>query len=175
MNKTSFLLVGSLIIFASCGAQETKEADAATDAPVEAAKVEQELTPELKNMIAGQEFLLENAKREGVVSLPSGLQYEVMVEGKGSSPALTDQVTTHYAGTLIDGTPFDSSVERGTPATFPVNGVIPGWIEALQLMKVGSKWKLFIPSNLAYGPRAMGPVIKANSTLVFEVELLKIN
>ncbi|MEM9916778.1 MAG: FKBP-type peptidyl-prolyl cis-trans isomerase [Bacteroidota bacterium] len=127
------------------------------------------------NIEAGAKFLAENAKRESVISLPSGLQYEVMTEGSGPKPKATDKVTTHYHGTLMDGTVFDSSVKRGEPATFPVNGVIKGWVEALQLMPVGSKWKLFIPYNLAYGERGAGAMIKPFSTLIFEVELLKIN
>ncbi len=127
------------------------------------------------NIEAGAAFLAENAKRPGVVTLPSGLQYEIMKAGTGPQPKATDKVTTHYHGTLIDGTVFDSSVERGQPATFPVNGVIQGWVEALQLMPVGSKWKLFIPYNLAYGERGAGAQIKPFSTLVFEVELLSIN
>lgn len=127
-----------------------------------------------KNLAAGEAFLAENAKREGVVALPSGLQYEILTEGTGEMPKATDTVTTHYRGTLIDGTEFDSSIKRGEPATFPVSGVIPGWTEALQLMKVGSKWKLFIPAKLAYGDRQRGPIIQPNSTLVFEIELLGI-
>ncbi len=123
---------------------------------------------------AGQAFLEENKKRTGVVSLPSGLQYEVIKEGNGPKPALTDTVKVHYHGTLIDGTVFDSSVERGEPISFPVNGVIRGWVEALQLMPQGSKWKLFIPSELAYGDNDAGPVIKGGSTLIFEVELLQV-
>lgn len=123
----------------------------------------------------GKKFLENNAKREGVVVLPSGLQYEVLKAGEGQKPKATDKVTTHYHGTLIDGTVFDSSVERGQPATFPVNGVIQGWVEALQLMQVGSKWKLFVPYNLAYGDRGAGPKIGPFTTLVFEVELLSID
>ena len=122
----------------------------------------------------GQEFLTENGKREGVVSLESGLQYEVINEGTGATPALTDKVRTHYHGTLIDGTVFDSSVERGEPISFPVNGVIAGWTEALQLMKVGSKWRLFVPYDLAYGERGAGQDIGPFATLIFEVELLEI-
>ena len=122
----------------------------------------------------GKEFLAANAKRPEVKTLPSGLQYEVMKEGTGAIPTAQDKVSVHYHGTLIDGTKFDSSVERGEPAEFGVTQVIPGWVEALQLMKTGSKWKLFIPSNLAYGERAAGAVIKPFSTLVFEVELLDI-
>jgi len=125
---------------------------------------------------ASVEFLAENAKREGVQVTDSGLQYEVMAaaEGEGTKPAATDTVRVHYHGTLADGTVFDSSVERGEPAQFPVNGVIQGWIEALQMMQPGDKWKLFIPAELAYGARSPSPKIPANSALVFEVELLEI-
>lgn len=126
------------------------------------------------NSELGKAFLAENAKREEVTTTVSGLQYEVLSEGKGDSPKATDEVTVHYHGTLIDGSVFDSSVERGQPATFPVNGVIPGWIEALQLMKPGAKYKLFIPSDLAYGERGAGQKIGPNSTLIFEVELISI-
>ncbi len=123
---------------------------------------------------AGERFLKENQQREGVVTLPSGLQYEVIRMGDGKRPAATDKVRTHYHGTLIDGSVFDSSVERGEPISFPVNGVIKGWQEALQLMPVGSKWKLYIPYYLAYGERGAGADIKPYSALVFEVELLGI-
>lgn len=126
------------------------------------------------NVEAGEKFLAENAKRDGVVTTATGLQYEVLVEGSGDSPKETDQVTVHYHGTLVDGTVFDSSVERGQPAKFPVNGVIPGWVEALQLMKPGAKYKLFIPSNLAYGERGAGGSIGPNATLIFEVELISV-
>ncbi len=122
----------------------------------------------------GLDYLAENKKKEGVVELPSGLQYEILVEGDGPKPGPTDKVRTHYHGTLIDGTVFDSSVDRGEPISFPVNGVIKGWTEALQLMPVGSKWKLTIPSELAYGSRGAGGAIGPNETLVFEVELLGI-
>tara|TARA_Y100000991_G_scaffold214296_1_gene201712 strand:- start:215 stop:919 length:705 start_codon:yes stop_codon:yes gene_type:complete len=127
-----------------------------------------------ENVEAGQKFLSENAKRNGVVTTNTGLQYEVLVEGTGDSPKENDKVTVHYHGTLIDGTVFDSSVDRGNPATFPVNGVIPGWVEALQLMNQGSKYKLFIPSELAYGERGAGGSIGPNATLIFEVELISI-
>ncbi|MCW3806669.1 FKBP-type peptidyl-prolyl cis-trans isomerase [Plebeiibacterium marinum] len=126
------------------------------------------------NIEAGKKFLAENEKREGVVTLESGLQYEIMTEGNGDKPKATDSVKCHYHGTLIDGTVFDSSVQRGEPAVFPVNGVIAGWVEALQLMSVGSKWKLFIPSDLAYGAQGAGQQIGPHTTLVFEVELLEI-
>ena len=124
---------------------------------------------------AGKKFLDENAKRPGVKVTASGLQYEVMVDGTGAIPKATDKVTTHYHGTLLNGKVFDSSVERGQPIDFPVNGVIQGWQEALQLMKTGSKWKLFVPYNLAYGERGAGADIGPYETLIFEVELLKVN
>ena len=123
----------------------------------------------------GKKFLDENGKKENVITLESGLQYEVIKSGEGAKPTLNDQVTTHYHGTLIDGTVFDSSVERGEPASFPVNGVIKGWTEALQLMSVGSKWRLFVPYDLAYGERGAGPQIGPFTTLIFEVELISIN
>lgn len=125
---------------------------------------------------ASEDFLSENAKRDGVQVTESGLQYEVLTaaEGEGEKPAATDTVRVHYHGTLTDGTVFDSSVERGEPAQFPVNGVIKGWIEALQMMQPGDKWKLTIPADLAYGARSPSPKIPANSALVFEVELLEI-
>ncbi len=126
------------------------------------------------NIAVGKKFLDDNKSKPGVKVLPDGMQYIVMKEGTGPMPTANDTVTTHYHGTLIDGTVFDSSVDRGQPAEFPVGAVIKGWTEALQMMKVGSKWKLFIPSELAYGDRAAGPKIQANSTLVFEVELLSI-
>lgn len=119
-------------------------------------------------------FLEENKKRPHVVTLPSGLQYEVITEGKGKKPQATDQVKCHYEGTLIDGTLFDSSIKRGQPAVFGVNQVIPGWVEALQLMPEGSKWKLYIPSELAYGAQGAGEMIPPHSTLVFEVELIEV-
>jgi FKBP-type peptidyl-prolyl cis-trans isomerase FklB len=122
----------------------------------------------------GEAFLDENGKKDGVVTLPSGLQYQVIEKGKGPSPKATDTVEVHYRGTLTDGTEFDSSYKRGMPATFPVNGVIAGWTEALKIMKVGSKWRLFIPAKLAYGERGAGRDIPPNAALVFEVELLGI-
>ncbi len=121
----------------------------------------------------GREYLVENAKREGVTVLPSGLQYEVLVTGEGAKPSREDTVRTHYHGTLVDGTVFDSSYERGQPAEFPVGGVIAGWVEALQLMSAGSKWRLHVPSELAYGGQAVGS-IPPHSVLVFDVELLEI-
>jgi FKBP-type peptidyl-prolyl cis-trans isomerase len=127
-----------------------------------------------KNLQEGRDFLAKNAKQAGVKITPSGLQYKMLVAGKGASPIATDTVKVHYRGTFIDGREFDSSYKRNEPATFPVNGVIPGWTEALQLMKVGGKYKLFVPPNLAYGERGMGGNIGPNTTLIFDVELLGI-
>src|SRR5438309_513809 len=125
-----------------------------------------------KNKTDGAKFLEDNKKKPGVKTTASGLQYKVEKEGTGSQPKATDMVTVNYRGTLIDGTEFDSSYKRGQPATFPVNGVIKGWTEALQLMKVGSKYQVVVPSNLAYGERSVSPEIGPNATLIFEVELL---
>ena len=124
--------------------------------------------------VEGDAYLAENGKKDGVITLESGMQYEIMTEGTGEKPTASSTVKTHYHGCLIDGTVFDSSVDRGEPAEFPVNGVIAGWTEALQLMPVGSKWKLHIPHNLAYGERGAGGAIKPYAALVFEVELLEI-
>ena len=129
---------------------------------------------EKTNMEAGEVFLAENGKRESVVTLPSGLQYEIITKGVGEKPLAHNTVTCHYHGTTIKGEVFDSSVKRGQPASFPLNAVIKGWTEALQLMPVGSKWKLFIPSDLAYGDNPAGPTIKEGSTLIFDVELIEI-
>ena len=128
-----------------------------------------------KNKKQGEAFLAKNAKKKGVVTLPDGLQYEIVKKGTGPSPSKEDTVTVNYRGSLVDGTEFDSSYKRGQPATFPVAGVIPGWTEALPLMKEGAKWRLFIPSSLAYGERGAGNVIGPNAVLVFDVELLKVH
>ncbi len=127
-----------------------------------------------ENLETGLQFLAENRDKKGVIETASGLQYQVLVEGDGEKPSPADEVKCHYHGTLIDGTVFDSSVQRGEPATFPVNGVIPGWVEALQMMSIGSKWRLFVPSDLAYGDRGAGGAIGPHSTLIFDVELLEI-
>jgi len=127
-----------------------------------------------KNKKEGEAFLAANKTKEGVKTLPSGLQYKVIKEGTGKTPKAEDTVVTNYRGTLIDGTEFDSSYKRGQPATFPVKGVIPGWTEALQLMKEGSKWELFIPSNLAYNERGAGNAIGPNAALIFEIELISV-
>jgi FKBP-type peptidyl-prolyl cis-trans isomerase FklB len=126
------------------------------------------------NKKAGEDFLAENAKRPEVKTTASGLQYEVLTEGTGAQPTKDNQVEVHYTGKLIDGTVFDSSVERGVPATFGVTQVIAGWVEALQMMKEGAKWRLYIPSHIAYGPQGAGGIIGPNATLIFDVELLKI-
>jgi FKBP-type peptidyl-prolyl cis-trans isomerase FklB len=142
----------------------------------EAMAKQQERTKALsdKNKKEGEAFLNENKKKEGVITLPSGLQYKIVKEGDGKTPKASDTVTVNYRGTLIDGTEFDSSYKRGQPASFAVNGVIRGWTEALQLMKEGSKWQLFIPSNLAYGERGAGQLIGPNAVLIFEVELISV-
>ncbi len=127
-----------------------------------------------KNLLEGAAFLEENKGKEGITVTESGLQYRVVKEGKGKTPGASDTVTTHYTGKLLDGKTFDSSVERGTPATFPVNGVIKGWQEALQLMAEGAKWELFIPASLAYGVNGSGGTIPPNATLTFEIELISV-
>jgi FKBP-type peptidyl-prolyl cis-trans isomerase FklB len=127
------------------------------------------------NKAEGEAFLAENKSKPGITTLPSGLQYEVLTEGSGRKPGPTSQVTTHYHGTLLNGNVFDSSYQRGQPATFGVNQVIAGWTEALQLMPEGSKWRLYIPSDMAYGKRGAGRDIGPDSTLIFDVELLKVN
>ena len=126
------------------------------------------------NLEQGKAFLEQNKQRPEVVTLPSGLQYEVLTEGNGKKAQATDQVKCHYEGTLIDGTMFDSSIKRGQPATFGVNQVIPGWVEALQLMPEGSKWRLYIPSELGYGAHGAGEMIPPHSTLIFDVELIEV-
>lgn len=145
------------------------------DASIQGYMMEKEKRKGEDNLKKGEAFLAENKKKEGVKTTASGLQYMVIKEGTGAKPTLNDKVTTHYHGTLMDGTVFDSSVDRGQPASFPVSGVIPGWTEALQMMSVGSKYKLFVPANLAYGERGAGGKIGPNSVLIFDVELLSID
>ena len=142
---------------------------------MEAKQAQLKSTESDKNVADGKAFLEINRMKDGVVTLTSGLQYREVKTGSGKSPKASDKVTTHYKGTLIDGTVFDSSYDRGEPATFPVNGVIAGWTEALQLMKEGSVWELVIPANLAYGTRGAGAKIGPNATLVFTVELLNVH
>ncbi len=157
--KLSFILTLTLALglFAGCSPKSDESAGSAVTTPTD-----------------GAAFLAANAKKDGVVTTASGLQYKVIKSGTGESPKKSDTVKVHYTGTLIDGTVFDSSVQRGEPAVFPVGAVIPGWVEALQLMKVGDKWQLVIPANLAYGENSPSPAIPANSVLIFEVELLGI-
>ncbi len=155
--------------------QELKETIATLQKDLMTKQQERQKAALEKNKKEGEAYLEANKKKPGVKVLPSGLQYKVLSEGKGKSPRASDTVTVNYRGTLIDGTEFDSSYKRGQPATFPVSGVIPGWTEALQLMKEGAKWELYIPSNLAYGERGAGGVIGPDTTLVFEVELISVN
>ncbi len=165
------ILTLALGLLAGCSAKENKTEPTAKS---------ESSTATLPSMNAasqpgtGEAFLAANAKKEGVLTTASGLQYKVIKSGNGESPKLSDTVKVHYHGTLIDGTVFDSSVQRGQPVSFPVGGVIPGWVEALQLMKVGDKWQLFIPAKLAYGDQSPSPTIPPNSVLIFEVELLDI-
>ena len=154
---------------------ECTETLATWNQEMQAKHVERQKAMGAKNREDGEKFLAENKKEPGVVTLPSGLQYKVITEGKGPTPKATETVTTNYVGTLINGHEFDSSYKHGQPAVFTVNGVIPGWTEALQLMKVGSKWKLFIPPDLAYGDQGAGDVIPPGSTLIFDLELLGIH
>lgn len=169
------------------GLNDTLQGNEPELTPQQAATVKQKLFAQLeakqaqkmqaigqKNRDEGQAFLIANKEKEGIITTESGLQYQVLKEGDGQVPTADDRVTVHYRGTLLDGTEFDSSYKRGEPTTFPVNGVIKGWTEALQLMKVGSHYRLYIPSELAYGSRGAGQKIKPNATLIFEVELLSI-
>ena len=154
--------------------QMTNEQVKETMTAFEKEMIDKQKAAGVKNGADGEKFLAENKKKEGVKTTASGLQYKVVKEGSGAQPKEKDTVMANYRGTLIDGTEFDSSYTRGQPATFPVSGVIKGWTEALQMMKVGSKYQLFIPAKLAYGERAIGPDIGPNSTLIFEVELLDV-
>jgi FKBP-type peptidyl-prolyl cis-trans isomerase FklB len=157
--KSFFILTLALGLLAGCGAKNDKATMQTNPGAISD---------------PGAAFLAQNAKKDGVTTTASGLQYKVIKSGTGKSPKLTDTVKVHYHGTLIDGTVFDSSVQRGQPVIFPVGGVIPGWVEALQLMKVGDKWQSFIPAKLAYGDQSPGPAIPPNSVMIFVVELLGI-
>ena len=156
------------------GEKEQLEAKTSFQAQLRDEMVKKQAAAAEGNIAAGKAFLEENAKKEGVITTESGLQYKILATGDGKQPKDTDTVTTHYKGTLIDGREFDSSYKRDTPASFPVKGVIKGWTEALQLMHVGDKWQLFVPSDLAYGATKRSELIEANSTLIFEIELLGI-
>jgi FKBP-type peptidyl-prolyl cis-trans isomerase FklB len=154
--------------------QEMRETLTSFQKEVQAKQADRRRAEGEKNRKEGEAFLEENKKKEGVKTLPSGLQYRVITEGTGKTPTENDTVIVHYRGTLLDGTEFDSSYRRGEPATFRVKGVIPGWSEALQLMKEGAKWQLFIPSRLAYGERGAGRTIGPNAVLIFDVELISV-
>jgi FKBP-type peptidyl-prolyl cis-trans isomerase len=158
------------VLFAGCSAKENQPAATPSATPTPSAPSAAAAYPNTP----GGAFLTANAKKDRVITTASGLQYKILSSGTGATPKATDTVKVDYQGTLIDGTIFDSSIQRGTPATFPVNGVISGWVEALQLMKVGDKWQVFVPANLAYGEQSPSPQIPPNSVLIFEVDLLDI-
>ena len=170
MKKILAIAMVALLMtgMASCGGNNTSETTNTEEATPEYGQQIKD------NKTIGREFLEENAKNDSVTQTQSGLQYMVLKEGTGAKPGPTDEVTVHYTGRLLDGTVFDSSVERGDPATFPLDKVIPGWTEGLQLMSEGSKYRLFIPSELAYGSKGSGDKILPNSTLIFDVELIKV-
>ena len=169
MKKFIFIALSALLMtgMASCGGNSTSTSESTEQAAPEYGQQIKD------NKTIGREFMEQNAKNDSVVQTKSGLQYMVLKEGDGLQPGPNDVVTVHYTGKLIDGTVFDSSVERGEPATFAVGQVIPGWVEGLQLMREGAAYRLFIPSNLAYGPHGTGP-IQPNSTLIFDVQLIKV-
>ena len=178
MINTNALLVGLQDALANKDSKLSNEEMQKTmqefGAKAQARAMEEMKKAAMSNKLKGETFLADNAKKDGIVTLPSGLQYKIIKKGTGKTPKATDTVETNYKGTLIDGRVFDSSYERGQSVTFPVNGVIKGWTEALQLMKEGAKWELYIPSDLAYGEQGAGPLITPNSTLIFELELIKI-
>ena len=164
----------------AAGVKAAYESDSSQMSTDEAKRIVNEFFSEMEarlqdvNKRAGEQYLSENAKRPEVHTTASGLQYEIIKEGEGASPCPTDTVTVHYTGALIDGRVFDSSVERGEPSTFGVSQVIPGWVEALQMMKPGAEWRIFVPSDLAYGPQGAGGIIGPNMTLIFDIQLIKI-
>jgi len=168
MKPSALAVLGFSLLCANAYAADTT---ATPSTPTPGAQMQ---APAANTQLSDEAFLAANKQQPGVVTLPSGLQYKVVIEGTGKQPKDTDTVTVDYAGTLVDGTEFDSSYKRGQPASFPVNGVIPGWTEALKLMKAGSTWKLYIPANLAYGAQGAPPVIGPNKTLVFKVHLISI-
>lgn len=167
MLKSALALTGMGLISLSVYAADTQNTQTTSGATMQSTTT--------KTQSPGEAFLAANKSKPGVVTLADGLQYKVIKEGTGPKPTASDTVTVNYSGTLVNGTEFDSSYKRGQPASFPVNGVIPGWTEALQLMKVGSTWELYIPASLAYGDNGVPPVIGPNETLIFKVELLSIN
>ena len=169
MKKIIFIAMAAMLMtgMVSCNNNQTSSNESTEAAPEYGQKIKD-------NKELGREFMEQNAKNDSVVQTKSGLQYMVLKEGTGAKPGPTDEVTVHYTGRLLDGTVFDSSVERGEPATFPLDKVIPGWTEGLQLMSEGSEYRLFIPSELAYGSKGAGNDILPNSTLIFDVQLLKV-
>lgn len=169
MKLTTIAALSLSLLCANVYATDTQQTTTQTTTTTQAQTIDE------KNKALGEAFLASNKKKAGVVTLADGLQYKVITSGTGEKPTDTDLVTVDYAGTLIDGTEFDSSYKRGEPATFPVAGVIPGWTEALKLMKVGSTWELYIPAQLAYGTEGAPPVIGPNETLIFKVKLISIN
>ena len=178
--KNLWLITIGLLLITGCIGNNSSNAAEAEHKEVVSTSNEIKNPPRVEspadiNLREGEEFLAINATKKGVVTLESGMQYEVLTSGSGATPGLNDKVTTHYTGTLIDGTVFDSSVERGQPASFPVSGVIKGWTEALQLMKEGDKWKLYIPYDLAYGERGAGANIGPYAALIFEIELISVD
>ena len=174
MKKIFSIALAAMLMagMASCGGNSNSTSESAESTEQAAPDYGQQIKD---NKTLGREFMEQNAKNDSVVQTKSGLQYMVLKEGTGAKPGPTDEVTVHYTGKLLDGTVFDSSVERGEPATFPLDKVIPGWTEGLQLMSEGAKYRLFIPSELAYGSKGAGDQILPNSTLIFDVELIKVN
>jgi FKBP-type peptidyl-prolyl cis-trans isomerase len=176
--KTLCVILITLVsfVFTNCGTNQKKSQVESTPQEKEVIQAQKEkpMSVAEQNLAEGIKFLEENAKKDGIITTASGLQYQILKEGTGETPGLTDNVVCDYSGNLLDGKEFDSSYKRGEPAQFPVNQLIPGWTEALQIMPVGSKWRLFIPSDLAYGPRGAGGVIGPNAALIFELELHKI-
>ena len=174
MKKIFSIALAAMLMagMASCGGNSNSTSESAENTEQAAPDYGQQIKD---NKTLGREFMEQNAKNDSVVQTKSGLQYMVLKEGTGAKPGPTDEVTVHYTGKLLDGTVFDSSVERGEPATFPLDKVIPGWTEGLQLMSEGAKYRLFIPSELAYGSKGAGDQILPNSTLIFDVELIKVN
>lgn len=177
INNIIIVSLGALLLI-NCGGKTEEENETKHEIIQNKEKVESQsevVNPAIENLEKGKQFLDENSKKEGVVTLPSGLQYKVLKEGNGNSPSVEDEITVHYHGTHLDGSVFDSSVDAGEPITYTVNGFIKGWQEALPLMKEGGKWKVFIPSDLAYGEFGSVPVIGHNETLIFEIELISVN
>jgi len=172
MKHTTLLKLSTITLFTLAVGYTT--VSTASNMTIPSAATRDQQPPAVKNRVESEAFLAANKTKPGVITLADGLQYKIITEGKGAKPKETDTVVVHYAGRLVDGTEFDSSYKRGEPTTFPVNAVIPGWVEALQLMPVGSTWELYIPSALAYGPQGASPAIGPNQALIFKVQLLAV-